>query len=73
MQDLWKRALSGGKNSCREVMVAQKLFPMQAMQQIFEVSGHPSYYEVHTPFFINICDLFIFIKYLFLHSVSILT
>ena len=39
LQDLWKRALSGGKNSCREVMVAQKLFPMQAMQQIFEVSG----------------------------------
>ena len=66
MQDLWKRALSGGKNSCREVMVAQKLFPMQAMQQIFEVSGHPSYYEVHTLFYR-------YMRFIYIHKIFVFT
>ena len=38
MQSLWQGAISGRKNSCRKILVVQKLLPMQAMQQNSKVS-----------------------------------
>ena len=49
MQDLRQRAISGRKNSCRKIVVAQKLLSMQAMQQNSKVSCCISSRFVYSP------------------------